>query len=199
MDCARVNGHICSRSPNADGAPASHRRCSTRGEAQTLSFLVACMFFSSGVFAAPVAGDVDGNRWVNAVDVQHTVNTALGVDTGPLNADLDADGSVNAADMQIVINAVLGLDIDSDDDGLSDRAESNIGTEPDKADSDDDGLDDSAELAIGTDPTRSDSDDDGLKDGVEVNEYQTDPLHVDADGDRVDDGREIAASEDPAG
>ncbi|MDR1152895.1 MAG: hypothetical protein LBK72_10585, partial [Bifidobacteriaceae bacterium] len=44
------------------------------------------------------------------------------------------------------------MDADSDDDGLSDGAEIELGTDPLDADSDDDGLSDGAEVELGTDP-----------------------------------------------
>jgi hypothetical protein len=58
---------------------------------------------------------------------------------------------------------------DSDNDGLSDRTETSIGTEPFTRDTDGDGLSDATEqLRYDTDPLRVDTDDDGLSDNVEV-------------------------------
>jgi hypothetical protein len=54
-------------------------------------------------------GDVDGNGIVNAIDVQLTINAALGLDAQGFNADLDGNGSVDAVDVQLVINAALDL------------------------------------------------------------------------------------------
>jgi hypothetical protein len=42
-------------------------------------------------------------------------------------------------------------------------------------DSDGDGLSDAAESSLGTDPQNPDTDGDGLSDGEEVNDYHTDP------------------------
>ena len=72
---------------------------------------------------------------------------------------------------------------DADSDGLSNREEAELGTDPESADSDDDGLDDLAEVDGGTDPLVADSDGDGLNDGEEVNDYGSDPNVVDTDGD----------------
>src|SRR5687768_9567470 len=64
--------------------------------------------------------------------------------------------------------------VDSDDDGLSDGDEADMGLDPENADSDDDGLSDGDEVEMGADPTAEDSDGDGYSDGDEV-EGNTDP------------------------
>jgi hypothetical protein len=74
-------------------------------------------------------------------------------------------------------------------------------------DTDQDGLPDSFEADIGTDPLLADSDADGLTDYEEVawdrdvSGYEpggdTDPLNSDTDGDGVNDGDEVAAGTDP--
>ena len=81
------------------------------------------------------------------------------------------------------------VEADSDGDGLLDRLEQQLGTNPLNADTDGDGLSDGTEvLVIGTDPLRADTDGDGLSDGVEVNTLGTNPLNADTDGDGVPDG-----------
>lgn len=65
-------------------------------------------------------------------------------------------------------------------------------------DSDGDGLLDKDEEALGTDPDNVDSDGDGLGDGEEVNDYGTDPLSTDSDGDGYEDGWEVTEGTDPA-
>ena len=96
-------------------------------------------------------------------------------------------------------------DIDSDHDGLYDRDEALIGTDPYNPDTDGDGLSDGEEYAnannagkgdgarksYGTDPLNPDTDGDGLKDGAEVRVYGTDPLNPDTDGGGVSDGHEV--------
>jgi hypothetical protein len=64
--------------------------------------------------------------------------------------------------------------LDSDADGLMDREEARIGTDPYQADTDGDGLIDSDEVRTGTDPLDSDTDGDGMSDGVET-QQGTDP------------------------
>lgn len=64
-------------------------------------------------------------------------------------------------------------------------------------DSDGDGLSDKYEAQIGTDPNNPDTDGDGLKDGEEVNKYKTDPLNPDTDGGGIKDGVEVLNGADP--
>jgi len=52
--------------------------------------------------------DVNDDGEVNAVDVQLTINDALGGDSGQ-NTDVNNDGVTNAVDIQSVINAALGI------------------------------------------------------------------------------------------
>ncbi len=83
-------------------------------------------------------------------------------------------------------------DADPDNDGLSNKIEKELGTDPKKADSDGDGLNDGDEMnRWQTNPLRVDSDDDGLIDGVEVGQYKTDPRKADTDADGLKDGDEI--------
>ena len=88
--------------------------------------------------------------------------------------------------------------IDSDNDGLSDAEEWELGTDPNDSDSDYDRLSDGFEVReLGTDPLRGDTDEDGLGDGDELEVFRTDPLTVDTDGDGVDDPTELDAGTDP--
>ncbi len=68
---------------------------------------------------------------------------------------------------------------DYDRDGLGDVCDD---------DSDNDGLANSREVELGTNPTNFDSDNDGASDGVEVTSLGTDPLVGDTDGDLIQDG-----------
>ncbi len=52
--------------------------------------------------------DVNGDGFVNAIDVQLVINEALEIDTG-YDYDINGDGTVNALDVQLVINAALGI------------------------------------------------------------------------------------------
>lgn len=88
--------------------------------------------------------------------------------------------------------------VDSDGDGLTDKEEADLGTDPTTADSDGDGLDDGDEMEAGTDPNAADSDGDGLDDGEELDEFGTDPTNSDTDGDGYSDGEEVELDTNPA-
>ncbi|MFH1667762.1 MAG: hypothetical protein ABH884_01925 [Candidatus Komeilibacteria bacterium] len=93
------------------------------------------------------------------------------------------------------LGAPVTNNIDENQDQIDQPAEiidSNI-------DSDGDGLTDKQETVIGTDPFNPDSDEDGLFDNEEVVLYETDPLNQDTDGDTYLDGDEVKNGYNPAG
>lgn len=86
-----------------------------------------------------------------------------------------------------------GKCLDRDGDGLEDREETGLGTDPNDPDTDDDGLLDGVEVDMAMrsgcpNPLVPDSDGDGLSDGEEVLLYATNPCLRDTDGDGVEDG-----------
>jgi len=82
--------------------------------------------------------------------------------------------------------------LDADNDGLLDKEEKELGTDPNNRDTDGDGLTDGDEVhKYKTDPLKADTDGDGLSDGDEVLKYHTDPLKADTDGDGLKDGDEV--------
>ncbi|MDD5172896.1 MAG: hypothetical protein PHG59_02000 [Patescibacteria group bacterium] len=64
-------------------------------------------------------------------------------------------------------------------------------------DTDNDGLTDSEEQELGTDQEDFDTDDDGLSDKEEVRIYLTDPWDQDSDGDGIKDGEEVRQNKNP--
>ena len=99
----------------------------------------------------------------------------------------------------------ISTEEDSDGDGLSDRVESVLGTDPNNPDTDGDGLTDKEEIDGKTEdgktfpptnPRNPDTDGDGVSDGDEV-DAGTDPLNPDTDGDGLKDGEEKDLGTDP--
>lgn len=76
---------------------------------------------------------------------------------------------------------------------------STLETPPQLLDSDEDGLTDEEEDELGTDKTSSDTDSDGLFDREEVKVYKTNPTNSDTDGDGYKDGDEVKDGYNPKG
>ncbi len=64
-----------------------------------------------------------------------------------------------------LLDVRAGGSFDSDGDGLSDRREQRLGTDPTHPDTDSDGVSDGDEIEAGTSPLARDSDGDGILDG----------------------------------
>ncbi|MFH2104649.1 MAG: hypothetical protein ABII72_00225 [Parcubacteria group bacterium] len=100
------------------------------------------------------------------------------------------------------VATVVSGEIDSDEDGLSDDEERELGTNIYNADSDGDNHLDGEEVKNGFNPLQIQSDDDvdldndGLV-GKDEDRYGTDPRLADSDFDGYGDGEEIASGHDP--
>lgn len=105
--------------------------------------------------------------------------------TAPENPDTDGDGLTDYE--EVYITGTDPLKYDTDENGINDADD----------DSDNDGLSNREEIELGTDPRNVDTDGDGLSDYDELNKYNTDPLKADSDGDTLNDGDELAIGLDP--
>ena len=165
--------------------------------------------------AASVDTDSDGlpDEWNENATEEQIAASNLEVDT-----DDDNDSMPDALELEYGLNPLDPTDCpqwfcgsskiylykvaienaDSDGDGLSNKRESELGTDRNNADTDGDGLSDGAEVdTYGTDPLVADSDGDGLSDGDEVRTHRTQPLNPDSDGDSVLDGDEVKSGLNP--
>jgi hypothetical protein len=94
--------------------------------------------------------------------------------------------------------AVEAGERDDDGDGLTNREEFELGTDPNNPDTDGDELLDGEEVKrLSTKPLNPDTDADALSDGEEVLRRGTGPLNPDSDGDALTDGDEVARGTDP--
>lgn len=85
---------------------------------------------------------------------------------------------------------------DTDNDGLTNLQEFQLGTDPRNPDTDGDGVSDGEEVKRGTNPLSADTDGDGLTDAEEIR-LGTDPLNPDTDGDGIPDGIEVKLGLNP--
>ncbi|MEM7246158.1 MAG: Ig-like domain-containing protein [Acidobacteriota bacterium] len=116
------------------------------------------------------------------------------------NEDFNRDGAIDVTEGDADAGDASD-DFDSDGDGLSNFAESFLGTDESLADTDGDTIADGQELVPGddgvmTNPLDTDSDDDGLSDGLENLITGTDPSRADTDGDGLEDGVEWGNTRD---
>tara|TARA_B100000579_G_scaffold297985_1_gene248041 strand:+ start:41014 stop:42798 length:1785 start_codon:yes stop_codon:yes gene_type:complete len=120
-------------------------------------------------------------------------------DSGNLVSASTLNGQLLAIDTvkgEIYYQYTIDIPLDSDEDGLNDDYEREIGTDPNNPDTDGDGLTDYEEDLIGTDPTVPDTDGDGLSDWEEE-VIDTDPLDPDTDDDGIGDAEEYEHDSDP--
>lgn len=108
--------------------------------------------------------------------------------------DSDQDGLTDEEEQQIGSNP---LSADTDGDGLPDFNEVfQHGTDPTNIDTDGDGINDHDETVLGTNPLNADTDGDGLTE-VEELAFGTDPTNPDTDGDGINDWTEVINGSDP--
>ena len=100
-------------------------------------------------------------------------------------SDTDKDGLTDYE--EVYLTSTDPTKFDSVTDGVSDA----------DIDNDNDGLTNKKEIELKTEPNSDDTDGDKLKDGDEVNKYKTDPTKIDTDGDELDDDDELKFGFDP--
>lgn len=127
-------------------------------------------------------------------------NIALELTAGyNLTLEDNLDAMVRGSNKDGFFTATFGVSVtgedpngDPDGDGLTNKEEKQLGTNPKVADTDGDGLNDGQEVkTYKTNPLVADTDGDGLTDDQEVNEYKTDPNKADTDGDGLSDYAEL--------
>ena len=121
--------------------------------------------------------DADGDR------IPDLFEAMLGTDA----QKNDTDGDELTDYEELYVTGTDPIVFDSVTQGVSDAM----------ADSDKDGLTNREEILLGTNPLLEDTDDDLLSDSDEVHRYDTNPLVVDSDEDRIKDGEEILLGLDP--
>lgn len=115
---------------------------------------------------------LDGTKTVTEQSTSTVSNSSAATTTTATSTPQVYRPQASSSSIQAQTNndtILFGEQTDSDRDGLPDRRERELGTDPDKADSDSDALSDGDEILIwGTDPLNQDSDGDGYKDGSEI-------------------------------
>ena len=134
----------------------------------------------------PLLPDSDGDGLSDAIEIGELLDKPV---------DTDGDGTIDALDTED--------DIDRDNDGLSDKLEALLKTNPTNADTDGDGINDGMEVGKNTSEPLdkdmngiidaledSDTDNDGLSDQLEAL-LNTNPVKSDTDGDGINDAKEV--------
>lgn len=130
-------------------------------------------------------------RWVNITDTTDTDGDGLPDEIEKyFGTDISSDDSDEDGLNDYIETAVLGYDplnADTDNNGVPDADE----------DADRDGIDNKSEIKLVTNPASADTDADGINDYYELYTYGTDPTEADTDGDGADDGWEVEHLFDP--
>ncbi len=147
----------------------------------------------------PGAADTDNDGLDDGVEDANRNGRVDRDETHPRRTDSDGGGTSDGNEVAFGSDPLDPLDdpdADPDGDGLSTRAEAELGTDGQDPDTDRDGIDDGDEADYETDPRDPDTDDDGLEDGDEV-ALGTSPVRSDSDGGGTRDGREVTDGTDP--
>ena len=133
---------------------------------------------------------VDNYNFIGGNEAWWTLGIGIAYSGESCSKDSDNDGITDCNEEELGLNP---LDNDTDSDGINDGDEINkYNTDPKNSDSDGDKLKDGEEIiTYATNPLVKDSDSDGLNDFEEVITYKTNPLKKDSDGDKLSDSDEV--------
>ncbi|MGK0190306.1 MAG: hypothetical protein ACI9R3_006129, partial [Verrucomicrobiales bacterium] len=176
---------------------------SVEGPAGALPADITSLWIGSAIDgASQFAGLIDDFAvWGGALTTSEIAALATGANpktlggavfTGP---DPDLDGLLDSWEIANLGNTDSGAADDNDEDGLTNKQEFRLGTNPLVADTDGDGLSDGEEYALGINPNNPDTDGDGVSDADEI-AAGTFAGQWDSNGDGFPDGQE--ASPTPA-
>ena len=186
-----INYHFSAQITSADGkAQSKIGKLTTRALIPLWvfpAFLAVCLFAACLSVIAywywPSSADVQASKTAAANE------TSLALIVGSTQTAV-ANLTATAAPPTALTPTLDGTD--SDGDGLSDRLENEIGTDPRNPDTDGDQLLDGEEVfTYTTDPLVKDTDRDQLMDGEEVIQLKSDPKKLDTDEDQLSDGEEV--------
>ena len=129
------------------------------------------------VAVLPATEEIDYETDTDEDGIPDDIEKLIGTD--PLSEDTDEDELSDYLEVFIIesdplvwdsiTSGVSDGDADCDEDGISNKEEQRLGTNPLNKDTDGDGLDDIEEIEdYGTDPLKRDTDDDGIEDADEL-------------------------------
>lgn len=160
----------------------------------SVTLVVVPLLQSEGIaaFAAEQGAAARAAQERQAEEAVEREVTARLAEPAPSSATPERLAQIRAAQQQVG-------DQDTDGDGLTDREEALLGTDPDNADTDGDGLSDRAEIEgviVGdkrwyTDPLALDTNRDGIGDGEECRAEAGGMVCADSDGDGVPDAHDL--------
>jgi outer membrane protein OmpA-like peptidoglycan-associated protein len=166
---------------------------------------IGCLYYNVKEYPASVDQNFDNKTWIGYVPfgagVQYRLDDNISFDLhgGYNNTFTDDLNPIDDNEQDGFFSLLAGFRVnmgtgnkDTDGDGLDNKTEKKLGTNPKNPDTDGDGLKDGDEVKTYlTNPLKADTDGDGLTDGDEVLKYKTNPLKTDTDGDGLSDGDEV--------
>ncbi|TWX63428.1 DUF1566 domain-containing protein [Colwellia demingiae] len=179
-----------------------------------------CLSYQLNVTYSRASSDAQYDRSLAINRVEDSLVIQESIDISAVNPGITTSYTIALNDPSLETLKIIGgklsvykleitascLGFDSDLDGVFDRVETLIGTDPLNADTDEDGISDSLELSLNFDPLdptdgTADADNDGLTNGQEItfglNYQDYDDVYLDFDNDGISNFHEIQAGTDP--